>query len=400
MPRKKTEDEEELTGAELAAAEVNAKFLRAVGTPVVQHGYDALNAYMLRRPTGIVSLDIVIGGGWPAGALVQVAGPEGSGKNALCCQTAATVQKNYKKLANIGWVPIEIHYDKIQGRMFNLIVGLSDNEVSFMNMIRKSQGKKPLSKKRVRELKRTVGNFFIVGAGSCEHQLQATVDLTASNQFQLIVVDSVAALLTEQRDDKDLGEEPQQSSEARLLTDFTKKLRGAHCRTGDDVANWTTVIVTNQIRANRSTAKIKRPWTVGGAHALRHAKLIDVWVTSGERIPKDTSKPKEGKIIRWEIAKGKAGCHEGPKGEIPFYFGGDHPGFDVALDAVNTAARMGILVQRGKYWHLVNSEGDTEEKFPGGRQAVIDEARRDPDLYDYLYSAVVKKAEIPCLYKL
>lgn len=377
---------------------VNAEYA-SLGVPIIQSADDITNPFILKRPTGIASLDIGIGGGWPAGTLCQVAAPEGVGKNALCNQTVATVQQIYGEDACIAWVCTEMTLDKMFAHMFGVVVPMSDYEIDMVNAARADKGLKPLTDTEVKFRKKKMGEFVIVDSGSSAQRLEVTLRLIESNKFQLIVIDSLASLLTEVQEDTELQDEPQQSSEARLITRFCCKYWGkaGRAHSEEEKANWTTILATYQVRGNRSTAKYKKDWAVGGAYALRHAKAIDLHMERGERYPKDPAKPQIGKKVKWKVAKGKAGCSEGDQGEVLFV---RREGYDVWADCAHTAKKLGVLVQAGKWWRWVDDNGKEVKKFSGGLTGVQNELIKDDDLFWQMYRDIVRREGIECVYKL
>lgn len=379
---------------------INAGFARDVGGPIIQTADSVTNPFILKRPTGIVSLDIAIGGGWPAGTLCQVAAPEGVGKNALCNQTVAMVQQIYGEASCIAWICTEMTLDKMFAHMFGVVVPMSDYEITMVNAARADKGLKPLTEAEVKFRKRKLGEFVIVDSGTSAQRLEVTLRLIESNKFQLIIIDSLASLLTDVQDETELQDEPQQSSEARLITRFCNKYwgRAGRAHGEDEQANWTTVLTTYQVRGNRSNAKFKKAWAVGGAYALRHAKAIDLHMERGDRYPKDASKPQLGKNVKWHVTKGKAGCSEGGKGEVLFL---RDEGYDIWSDLANTAKKIGAIQQAGKYWKWIGTDGKTEiQKFAGGLDGVVSALVKDDELFWTMYRDVAMREGVECVYKL
>jgi len=378
---------------------INAEFGKEVGGPIVQPADEITNPFILKRPTGAISLDIAIGGGWPAGTLCQVASPDGVGKNAICNQTVAVTQQTYGKDSCIAWVCTEMTLDKQFAHMFGAVVPMSQKEIDMINAARADKGIPALSSEEVKFRKRKLGEFVIVDKGSSAQRLEVCLRLIESNKFQLIIIDSMASLLTEVQEETDLQDEPQQSSEAKLITRFCNKYWGragrAHAK--DEEANWTTILATYQVRGNRSTAKYKKPWAVGGAYALKHAKAIDLHLENGDRYPTSKEAEQLGKKVKFKVKKGKAGCHEGGSGELLFIY---NEGYDIWGDCVDTAKKYDVLKAAGKYWKWVDSEGKEVRKFTGGIAGVVSELVKDEKLFWELYREICKRAGVECVYKL
>jgi recombination protein RecA len=411
MPKRKY-DEEQADPIEATIAFVNAKM--NAGAPkkewksFVARASSTVSPFKMRRPTGILSLDIALAGGFPAGGITQIASPDGVGKNAMCHQTVGQCQQIYREESAIAWVCTEFALDKPFAHKFGVRVPMSEEEIELENAARARASSEPLSPEEVERLRAEMGTFLVVEQGTSAQRLETVVDLVKSNLFQIIVLDSIAALLTEQRDEKPLDQEPQQSSEARLVTEFQKKLWGAFSPNADGVPNWTTLLVVNQVKANRNAVgAFKRAWTVGGAHALRHGKLGDIWLTRGESIigSEDVvgdddeggkKRRKIGKEMKWEIAKGKAGFHDGPTGAVDYHYS---TGFQTHVDLVDTALRSGVLRRDGKTSYvLIDEGGEVVESYVG--KPALYEAARDRVWFDVVYDLTLKKEGVSCIYKL
>lgn len=384
---------------ELLMSDINGKYLKSAGGPVIQIASDVTNTYLLKRPTGIASIDIQIGGGFPAGTFCQIAAPDGVGKNALCNQIVSMVQKTYQEDSRIAWICTEMTFDKLFAHMFDVVVPLSQTEIDIINKAQVEKGLPPLGKSEEKFRKKKLGEFLIVDRGSSAQKLEVALRLIESNKFQVVVIDSMTAILPEVQDETDLEDEPQQSSEARLITRFCQKYWGKARISYDpkEKANWTTVLATYQVRGNRSQAKFKKAWAIGGAYALRHAKAIDLQMENGDRYPAKSDSVQLGKKMKFTVKKGKAGCHEGGKGEVLYLY---DEGFDRWKDLIKQARDRDILKQAGKYWKWVDYDGKEVQTFTGGADGIIAELVKDDNKYWALYKDVTKAAGIECVFKL
>jgi hypothetical protein len=79
---------------ELVKARINKSY---EGKGAIVSGDEMSNVFLLRRPTGIIDLDVAIGGGWPAGGLSQIIGKDNSGKTYLANRSISQVQKIYQE---------------------------------------------------------------------------------------------------------------------------------------------------------------------------------------------------------------------------------------------------------------------------------------------------------------
>lgn len=381
--------------------------------PILKRAENASSPFLLRRPTGIASLDVAMGGGWPAGGVSEIAGPPGAGKNALSLQTIKWCQRIYGEDTVVGWITLELAgLDKDHAHKNGVQVAMSMYELKLENMSRKKQGRKPLTKTEITRKQRQVGEFLIGDEGSTAERLQAAVELVQDNRCQIIVIDSLAALVSKAREDTDLDDEPQQSAEARLATEFQKKLWAAYCNPENGDINLTTVLAINQVRANRKKrSPFDSDWVVPGAYAIRHGKLVDVVVKHGQGIfvtptGKETAKgdkanEKIGKQMKWQIAKGKAGCHEGPSGEVPYYFSW---GYNVYKDLLVTARALGTLVVKTKNkqekYALLDQEDNVLEEGEGGVEELSEWVSANPEVFESIYWLIMRRAGLSCIHKI
>jgi len=393
----------------MAVDDLIARVEKHYKRPILKRAGDSSSPFQLRRPTGIVSLDVAMGGGWPAGGVSEIAALPGIGKNALCNQTIRWCQRLYKEETCVAWITLELSgYDKPHAHICGVQVSMSDYELELENLSRKKQGRPALSKSQTAKRKNQIGEFLIASEGSTAERLQAAVELVQDNQCQLVIIDSLAAFVSKARDDTDLDDEPQQSAEARLATEFQKKLWSAYCNPTNGKINLTTVLAINQVRANRlKRGPFDRAWTVPGAYAIRHGKLVDVVLQPGNSIfvtpsGKETAKgdkvnTKIGKFINWKIEKGKAGCHEGPSGEVPYYFS---YGFDIYQDLITTARSVGVIQQKGDTYKLLDHDGEVIASGNGDTKELIEMVSSSPKVFDSVYWLIVRQSGLKCVHKL
>jgi RecA/RadA recombinase len=199
-----------------------------------------------------------------------------------------------------------------------------------------------------RYFKRQVGEFVIIRGSTGEETLEAVLGIASRKVCGIIGLDSVNALLPQADADKSLDEETKRAARANLMTQFF-----AHYyrhSTGLDGLNPTTLIFTQQVRSNQDRANAPSymqryipDYTVTGARATKHGKLIDIMVKSGEKLTKTTGGVKHiiGKELKWEITKGKAGAHDNVYGATNFYY---DRGVDRLETVLETGQRFGVLV--------------------------------------------------------
>lgn len=349
---------------------------------IIQRGQEVEGRMDLRRPSGIISLDVACSGGLPAGGLSQIDGSDGVGKNLLLNHYFARCQKTYGEECNILMVCFEALYDKVFGRKCGVRVALSPYEIDVEQRKRKAKGKPLMTEKEI-ETARTdqVGKFHIIRGNVAEKMLQVVADAVAANTYQIIGVDSWDAMLPDAENKKELEDNAKVAGASGVQTRWMSKVFGAltpqkicpECfdrplgfkNAGEGRYNYicpnkscgwkgkkpymweneTTIIGIRQVRANLNKMGMhSRDTKVGGSHALRHGKMIDIELRRGESIMK--SNHKIGKEVNWEITKGKAGTHEGIKGVFSYFY--DPPKIAVVDDLVHLALAKEVICGGGK----------------------------------------------------
>ncbi len=175
-------------------------------------------------PTGSLSLDLALGGGIPRGRIVEIYGPESSGKTTLSLHAIAEVQK---RGGTAAFIDAEHALDPAYAKRIGV----------------------------------DVENLLLSQPDNGEQALEITETLVRSSAVDLIVVDSVAALVPRAEIEGDMGD-PQMGLQARLMSQALRKLTGVISRSK------TTVIFINQIRM-KIGVMFGNPETTTGGNALK-----------------------------------------------------------------------------------------------------------------------------------
>ena len=175
-------------------------------------------------PSGCLSLDIALGGGYPKGRIIEIYGPESSGKTTLTLHAIAEIQK--------------------QGGMAAFI-----------------DAEHALDPAYARKLGVDTENLLVAQPDNGEQALEITETLVRSNAVDLIVVDSVAALVPQAEIDGDMGD-AHMGLQARLMSQALRKLTGIINKSK------ATVIFINQIRM-KIGVMFGNPETTTGGNALK-----------------------------------------------------------------------------------------------------------------------------------
>jgi RecA/RadA recombinase len=390
--------------------------------PVMVPASEAPNVYFLRRPSGIVELDLHIGGGAPAGGLVYLSGPDSAGKTFLLHKFFAQLQRLYGHKARIGYGVTESSVDHLRMRATGVQVAVPDETIRAMNQARKERGEATLTKEEVKELQTEVGGVEIVRERSAERMLDTVITMVDSRAFDIIALDSVSALMPEAEAGKDLDENPQQAAAANALTRFF--LHYLPMTTGFNGVNETTVFFVSQVRSNRKKseaashfAKYMKDWSAQGAWAAKHGKLIDIVVWSGSKDYQKTEAKSDGngvglnpppkrrgpalsKTIQWEILKGKAGTHDGITGEVDYYY--DTPPFtDDIHDLIVAAIGRDVIEENeGLLTFYRGADRKPDPQLTGiAPDAATALLKADFDLELAVRREVLATAGIRCLYR-
>lgn len=381
------------------------------GAGTIRRASASHTSHTLRRPTGIPDLDIDgLAGGWPAGAMCMVTGPDGAGKDYLINCTIRELQRNYGDETRVCIYSTEFPYDKGFARnVCGVAVAYTDGELDEIDEIRAVRSLPPLTKEERAEMQTQIGEIILVQGVIADHGLDIVNEVLSSGAFQMIVINSLGVFETAAKDGTDsLEEHAAQSSEAQLLSRFIPKMfMHLNRPLGDGSRNETTILAANQVRANRDLPRMRPGIPMpahmkyqpgSGSRALAHGKAIDLLVHKGaDIIDKEMDPPVMiGREVPWVIYKGKLGTHDGIKGSYSFYFDG---GADRGASLLSIATRYAVVEQSGA-WYAFNADGrgtGPTMKAQGSDAAAM-KLMADPVLFQAVYDATVKAAGVICRY--
>jgi recombination protein RecA len=379
------------------------------GVAQVRRASDFSTPYYLRRPTGVMSLDVAMAGGFHAGGHAQIFGADSVGKTHLAFRTAGQVQKNYGNNANILIVSTEIRTDKGFARTSGFCVAYSEDEIKHFTGLRKERGMEPFSKEELADLRKQIGSVVVVTASSGDKALDVAVSALEEGIFQLVIIESLGALLRADQEDASVGDKVYGGS-STILTSFVNQAYPLFIMDrADGTMLETTLIGINQARANIGNT-MGGTHAAAGAYAWKHGQLISVELKKGEPIYNGSARRKIGRAVRWELTKGKAGTHDGIKGEYNyFYVGQKDPvfwkdvellgsqwGVDVITDLVETAKSLDVVT--GAAWLVWEENGKELGKFHG-KERMAEAIVNDYELEQRLRTSCMLKANLPVRFK-
>jgi RecA/RadA recombinase len=385
------------------------------------------NTYFLRRPSGIMSLDVHTGGGLPAGGLTYLSGPDGAGKTFLLYKYFAMNQRLYGPKSCIALGATEAAPDHFFMRKCGMQIAIPEEMIDERVQELKIRGLPPYTKEQLKDFRSaTMGHVKVVLGGTGEEVLDGLLDCFQSKAFDIIGLDSVSACLPAADKQKDLDENAKRAAAAGLLTKFFQHyLNGT---TGYYGNNPTTVIFTSQVRANPDknkpgpAAMWAREYAAVGAWAAKHGKLIDILVMPGKKdketlatgtmsddeIEKERKRRIQvGKTIRYEVTKGKAGIHEGITGEFEFHFpigasmnDPSHRLTDDQRETLVVAFQNGILEEKDGFLTLHGVDGKPIPSLTkiAGYERFADMMRADLALEMMVRRLVLSSVGIVCAY--
>ena len=214
------QDEGKMKALNLAMEQITKQF----GDGSIMKLGDAKKVDVELLPSGSLSLDLALGGGYPKGRIIEIYGPESSGKTTLTLHAIAEIQKQGDTAA---FIDAEHALDPSYARKLGV-----DTE-----------------------------NLLIAQPDNGEQALEIAETLVRSNAVDLIVVDSVAALTPQAEIDGDMGDS-HMGLQARLMSQALRKLTGIINKSK------ATVIFINQIRM-KIGVMFGNPETTTGGNALK-----------------------------------------------------------------------------------------------------------------------------------
>ena len=313
-------DENKRKALESAVAQIE----KAYGKGSVMKLGDNTHMNVETFPTGSLGLDLALGvGGIPKGRVVEIYGPEGGGKTTVALHIVAEVQK-------LG---------------------------GFAGFIDAEHALDPVYAKRIGV---DIDNLYISQPDNGEQALEITETMVRSGAIDIIIVDSVAALVPKAEIEGDMGDS-HVGLQARLMSQALRKLTGIIGKTS------CTVIFINELR-EKVGVMFGNPETTTGGRALKYYSSVRLEVRRGEVIKKDGEAI--GNRAKIKVVKNKV-APPFREAEVDLVYG---IGISREGDILDLAANDNIINKSGA-WYAYNGN-----KIGQGRENAKQFLKEHPDI--------------------
>ena len=288
--------------------------------------------------TGALSLDIALGiGGVPRGRIVEIYGPEASGKTTLAMHIIAEAQAQGGVAA---FIDAEHAFDPKYGR--NIGIKLED--------------------------------LLISQPDYGEQALEILETLVRSGAVSVIVIDSVAALTPKAEIEGDMGD-AHMGLQARLMSQALRKITAISAKMS------TTIVFLNQLRM-KIGVMFGNPETTTGGNALKFYSSIRMEIRKKEKI--GTAEDVKGQSVKVKVVKNKLAP---PFKEANFDI--IYPmGIDKISSLIDAALQFGVVEKAGAWFRKGNTQ------LAQGKEGVKELLKKDAKIRKEIYQEVRKKANI------
>jgi len=276
-------------------------------------------------PSGSILLDEALGiGGYPRGRIIEIYGPESSGKTTLALHAVAEAQK-------LGGIAAFIDAEHALDPVYAKNLGVN------------------------------IDNLWVSQPDSGEQALEIAESLVRSGAVDVIVVDSVAALTPQAEIDGDMGD-AQMGLQARLMSQAMRKLTAIIGKSR------TIIIFINQIRM-KIGVMFGNPETTTGGNALKFYSSLRLEVRKTETIEAGKDTDAIGNRVKVKVVKNKV-APPFRRADLEILFG---KGISASGSLLDAAVKYAIIDKKGAWY----SYG--EEKIGQGRESARDYLEQNPD---------------------
>lgn len=321
--------EDKLKALDNAVAQIEKQYGKG---SIMKLGDSSARMNVETTPTGCLSLDIALGlGGVPKGRIIEIYGPESSGKTTVALHMAAEVQK---RDGIAGFIDAEHALDPVYASRIGV----------------------------------DIDNLYISQPDNGEQALEIAETMVRSGAVDIIIIDSVAALVPKAEIDGDMGDS-HVGLQARLMSQALRKLTAITSKYN------CTVIFINQLR-EKVGVMFGNPETTTGGRALKFYSTIRLDVRRIETLKQNGEFI--GNRTRIKVVKNKI-APPFKEAEFDIMFG---TGISREGDILDLAAKEGIVDKSGA-WYAYK-----KEKIGQGRENAKNFLRMNPDIMEEISHAV------------
>ncbi|MFM7425856.1 MAG: recombinase RecA [Elainella sp.] len=327
----------ESTEREKALNLVLTQIDRTFGKGTIMRLGDASRMRVETIPSGALTLDLALGGGLPKGRIIEIYGPESSGKTTLALHAVAEVQKG-------GGVAAYVDAEHALDPVYSAALGVDIN------------------------------NLLISQPDTGEQGLEIVDQLVRSNAIDIVVVDSVAALVPRAEIEGEMGD-AHVGLQARLMSQALRKITGNIGKTG------CSVIFINQLR-QKIGVSYGNPETTTGGNALKFYASVRLDIRRIQTLKKGNEE--YGTRAKVKVAKNKV-APPFRIAEFDIIFG---KGISTMGCLVDLAEETGVIVRRGA-WYSYGGENISQ-----GRDNAVKYFEEKPELAKDVERQVREKLEM------
>lgn len=317
-----------------ALTAVLAQIERSFGKGAIVRLGDATRMRVETIPSGALTLDIALGGGLPKGRVIEIYGPESSGKTTLALHAIAEVQKS-------GGIAAFVDAEHALDPTYASALGVD------------------------------IENLLVSQPDTGEMGLEIVDQLVRSVAVDIVVIDSVAALVPRAEIEGDMGDS-HMGLQARLMSQALRKITGNIGKSG------CTVIFLNQLR-QKIGVTYGNPETTTGGNALKFYASVRLDIRRIQSLKKGTEE--YGNRTKVKVAKNKV-APPFRIAEFDIVFG---KGISTLGCLTDLADEMGVILKKGS-WYSYNGDNIAQ-----GRDKVIQHMEKNVDFKNEIEKLVREK---------
>ena len=326
----------ETSGKQKALNIVLGQIERSFGKGAIMRLGDATRMKVETISTGALTLDLALGGGLPKGRVIEIYGPESSGKTTIALHALAEVQKN-------GGIAAFVDAEHALDPTYAAALGVD------------------------------IDNLLVSQPDNGESALEIVDQLVRSAAVDIVVIDSVAALVPRAEIEGDMGD-VHVGLQARLMSQALRKITGNIGKSG------CTVLFINQLR-QKIGVTYGSPETTTGGNALKFYASVRLDIRRIQTLKKGTDE--FGNRVKVKVAKNKV-APPFRIAEFDIIFG---KGVSTIGCLVDIAEETGVILRKGA-WYSYNGENISQ-----GRDNAIKYVEEKPEFAAKIKEQVLEKLD-------